>query len=136
VSLALVVAGEPNEDTGHEARSRSLPSRARTTTFAWCPKPDSPACSTIHVAFLAAPGEYDAWKEGLADRGVTLIDEIAWDSGVRSRPLGLRQGSTLSWVQPYSSVSQVRPEIVPPHTSSATLLTPLRRSGDVLRSQA
>jgi catechol 2,3-dioxygenase-like lactoylglutathione lyase family enzyme len=36
------------------------------------------------VAFLAAPGEYDAWKERLADRGVTVIDEIAWDSGVRS----------------------------------------------------
>jgi hypothetical protein len=32
----------------------------------------------------AAPGEYDAWKERLADRGVTLIDEIAGDSGVRS----------------------------------------------------
>jgi catechol 2,3-dioxygenase-like lactoylglutathione lyase family enzyme len=52
--------------------------------LASCPKSDSPACSTIHVAFLAAPGEYDAWKERLADRGVTVIDEIAWDSGVRS----------------------------------------------------
>ena len=42
------------------------------------------ASGSIHAAFLAAPGEYDAWKERLADRGVTLINEIAWDSGVRS----------------------------------------------------
>jgi len=46
--------------------------------------PPHGASGSIHVAFLAAPGEYDAWKERLADRGVTLIDEIAWDSGVRS----------------------------------------------------
>jgi catechol 2,3-dioxygenase-like lactoylglutathione lyase family enzyme len=46
--------------------------------------PPHGACGSIHAGFLAAPGEYDAWKERLADRGVTLIDEIAWDSGVRS----------------------------------------------------
>jgi catechol 2,3-dioxygenase-like lactoylglutathione lyase family enzyme len=46
--------------------------------------PPHGACGSIHAAFLAAPGEYDAWKERLADRGVTLLDEIAWDSGVRS----------------------------------------------------
>ena len=28
--------------------------------------------------FLAAPGDYDAWKQRLADRAVALIDEIAW----------------------------------------------------------
>ncbi len=42
------------------------------------------ASGSIHTAFLAAPGEYDAWKERLAERDVTLIDEIAWESGVRS----------------------------------------------------
>ncbi len=42
------------------------------------------ASGSVHAAFLAAPGEYGPWKERLADRGVTLIDEIAWDSGVRS----------------------------------------------------
>ena len=42
------------------------------------------ASGSIHTAFLAAPGEYDAWKKRLADREVTLIDEIAWESGVRS----------------------------------------------------
>jgi catechol 2,3-dioxygenase-like lactoylglutathione lyase family enzyme len=46
--------------------------------------PPHGASGSIHAAFLAAPDEYEAWKERLADRGVTLIDEIAWDSGVRS----------------------------------------------------
>lgn len=46
--------------------------------------PPHGASGSIHAAFLAAPGEYEAWKERLADQGVTLIDEIAWDSGVRS----------------------------------------------------
>ena len=46
--------------------------------------PPHGASGSIHTAFLAAPGEYDAWKERLADRGVTLIDEIEWDSGMRS----------------------------------------------------
>ena len=42
------------------------------------------ASGSIHTAFLASAGEYDAWKERLVDRDVTLIDEIAWESGVRS----------------------------------------------------
>jgi catechol 2,3-dioxygenase-like lactoylglutathione lyase family enzyme len=46
--------------------------------------PPHGASGSIHAAFLAAPGEYEAWKERLAERGVRLIDEIAWDSGVRS----------------------------------------------------
>jgi len=46
--------------------------------------PPHGASGSIHAAFLAASGEYDAWKERLANRGVTLIDEIAWDSGIRS----------------------------------------------------
>src|ERR1700730_8091776 len=46
--------------------------------------PPHGASGSIPAAFLAAPGEYEAWKQRLADRGVTLIDEIAWDSGVRS----------------------------------------------------
>jgi catechol 2,3-dioxygenase-like lactoylglutathione lyase family enzyme len=46
--------------------------------------PPHGASGSIHTAFLAAAGEYDDWKERLADRGVTLIDEIAWDDGVRS----------------------------------------------------
>src|SRR6266851_1507835 len=46
--------------------------------------PSHGASGSIHTAFPAAPCEYDAWRERLADRDVTLIDEIAWDRGVRS----------------------------------------------------
>jgi len=46
--------------------------------------PPHGAFGSIHAAFLAAPGEYDDWKMRLADRGVGLIDESAWDGGVRS----------------------------------------------------
>ncbi len=46
--------------------------------------PPHGAFGSIHAAFLAAPGEYDNWKMRLADRGVGLIDESAWDGGVRS----------------------------------------------------
>ena len=46
--------------------------------------PPHGASGSIHAAFLAAPDEYDAWKQRLTDRGVTLIDEIEWDRGVRS----------------------------------------------------
>ena len=46
--------------------------------------PPHGASGSIHTAFLAAPGEYDARKQRLADRDLTLIDEIAWGSGVRS----------------------------------------------------
>jgi hypothetical protein len=53
--------------------------RERSSTQAEPPPPG--ASGSIHAAFLAAPGEYDAWKQRLDDRGVTLIDEIAWDRG-------------------------------------------------------
>jgi catechol 2,3-dioxygenase-like lactoylglutathione lyase family enzyme len=46
--------------------------------------PPHGASGPVHTAFLAAPGEYQAWKERLADGGVTLIDEIAWEGGPRS----------------------------------------------------
>jgi len=42
------------------------------------------ASGSIHAAFLAAADEYDAWKQRLTDRGLTLIDETEWDRGVRS----------------------------------------------------
>jgi catechol 2,3-dioxygenase-like lactoylglutathione lyase family enzyme len=46
--------------------------------------PPHGASGSIHAAFLAAPDQYDAWKQRLADRGVTLIEEIAWGCGARS----------------------------------------------------
>lgn len=56
--------------------------RERSSTQA--EPPPHGASGSIHTAFLAAPGDYDAWKQRLADRAVALIDEIAWDSGIRS----------------------------------------------------
>src|SRR5688572_12880419 len=37
-----------------------------------------------HVGFLAADGEYEAWKERLAAARVPVIQELTWDSGNRS----------------------------------------------------
>jgi len=56
--------------------------RARSSTQE--EPPPHGASGSIHAAFLAAPDEYDAWKQRLTDRGVTLIDEIDWVRGVRS----------------------------------------------------
>jgi hypothetical protein len=44
----------------------------REQTSAQEEPPPHGASGSIHTAFLAAPGEYEAWKERLADRGVTL----------------------------------------------------------------
>jgi catechol 2,3-dioxygenase-like lactoylglutathione lyase family enzyme len=38
----------------------------------------------VHTCFLAAPGEYERWKEQVAARGVEITKEIQWDSGPRS----------------------------------------------------
>jgi len=38
----------------------------------------------VHTCFLAAPGEYEAWKARLAEEGVELTQEIEWPSGPRS----------------------------------------------------
>jgi catechol 2,3-dioxygenase-like lactoylglutathione lyase family enzyme len=37
-----------------------------------------------HVGFVAADGEYDAWKEHLAAAGVPAIQELTWDRDRRS----------------------------------------------------
>jgi catechol 2,3-dioxygenase-like lactoylglutathione lyase family enzyme len=38
----------------------------------------------VHTCFLAAPGEYERWKERLGTHGVAVSEEIEWDSGPRS----------------------------------------------------
>ena len=38
----------------------------------------------VHVCFLAAPEEYDRWKEKLMDDGVEIVEEIDWRQGPRS----------------------------------------------------
>ena len=38
----------------------------------------------VHTCFLASPGEYERWKERLAEHGVEITQEIEWPSGPRS----------------------------------------------------
>jgi catechol 2,3-dioxygenase-like lactoylglutathione lyase family enzyme len=38
----------------------------------------------VHTCFLAAPGDYERWKERLADHGIEITQEIEWPSGPRS----------------------------------------------------
>lgn len=38
----------------------------------------------VHTCFLAAPGEYEGWKDRLAAEGVEIPKEIKWGSGPRS----------------------------------------------------
>ena len=38
----------------------------------------------VHTCFLAAAGEYDGWKDRLAEKGVEITQEIDWPSGPRS----------------------------------------------------
>jgi catechol 2,3-dioxygenase-like lactoylglutathione lyase family enzyme len=49
---------------------------------------DSPpahgASGRVHTCFLAAEGEYEAWKEHLEANGVEITQEIEWPSGPRS----------------------------------------------------
>jgi catechol 2,3-dioxygenase-like lactoylglutathione lyase family enzyme len=37
-----------------------------------------------HAGFAAAPGEYDAWREHLAARGIDTIQELTWENDLRS----------------------------------------------------
>lgn len=38
----------------------------------------------VHTCFLAAPGDYERWKDRLAGEGVEITQEIEWPSGPRS----------------------------------------------------
>jgi catechol 2,3-dioxygenase-like lactoylglutathione lyase family enzyme len=37
-----------------------------------------------HVGFVAAPGEYEAWREHVEARGIPAIKELTWKNGIRS----------------------------------------------------
>lgn len=49
---------------------------------------DSPpphgAVGPMHTCFLAAPGDYDRWKDDLTAKGVEIVEELEWDRGLRS----------------------------------------------------
>jgi catechol 2,3-dioxygenase-like lactoylglutathione lyase family enzyme len=38
----------------------------------------------VHTCFLAAPGDYERWKQDLSAKGVEIVQEIEWPSGLRS----------------------------------------------------
>jgi catechol 2,3-dioxygenase-like lactoylglutathione lyase family enzyme len=38
----------------------------------------------VHTCLLAAPEEYERWKEALRDKGVEIVQEIDWRQGPRS----------------------------------------------------
>jgi catechol 2,3-dioxygenase-like lactoylglutathione lyase family enzyme len=46
--------------------------------------PPHGATGPVHTCFLAAPGDYERWKEDLTASGVEIVNETTWDSGPRS----------------------------------------------------
>lgn len=56
--------------------------RDRSAVQDW--PPAHGATGPVHTCFLAAPGEYERWKEELTAKGVEIVDETTWDSGPRS----------------------------------------------------
>jgi catechol 2,3-dioxygenase-like lactoylglutathione lyase family enzyme len=38
----------------------------------------------VHTCFVAAPGEYERWKDELSAKGVEIVQEIDWRDGPRS----------------------------------------------------
>jgi catechol 2,3-dioxygenase-like lactoylglutathione lyase family enzyme len=46
--------------------------------------PPHGATGPVHTCFLAAPGDYERWKDELTAKGVEIVDETEWDSGPRS----------------------------------------------------
>ena len=46
--------------------------------------PPHGATGPVHTCFLAAPGEYESWKEHIESSGVEIVNETEWDSDLRS----------------------------------------------------
>jgi catechol 2,3-dioxygenase-like lactoylglutathione lyase family enzyme len=46
--------------------------------------PPHGATGPVHTCFLAAPGDYERWKDDLTTKGVEIVDETEWDEGRRS----------------------------------------------------
>ena len=56
--------------------------RDRSSVQDW--PPPHGAAGPGHTCFLAADGEYDAWRERIEAHGVEITNETTWDSGTRS----------------------------------------------------
>jgi catechol 2,3-dioxygenase-like lactoylglutathione lyase family enzyme len=48
------------------------------------PPPHGAPDARVHTCFLAAPGDYERWKDELRAKGVEIVQEIEWPSGPRS----------------------------------------------------
>jgi catechol 2,3-dioxygenase-like lactoylglutathione lyase family enzyme len=48
------------------------------------PPPHGARDARVHTCFLAAPDEYERWKDRLVENGVEIVQEIDWPSGPRS----------------------------------------------------
>lgn len=48
------------------------------------PPPHGAPGARVHTCFLAAPGDYEAWKQKVAGAGVEIIQEIEWPDRPRS----------------------------------------------------
>lgn len=48
------------------------------------PPPHGAPDARVHTCFLAAPADYERWKARLGDEGVEIVQEIEWESGLRS----------------------------------------------------
>ena len=48
------------------------------------PPPHGAPGSRVHTCFLAAPGDYELWKERLTRHDVAITQEIEWPGGTRS----------------------------------------------------
>jgi catechol 2,3-dioxygenase-like lactoylglutathione lyase family enzyme len=46
--------------------------------------PPHGATGSVHTCFLAAPGDYERWREELQAKGVEIVKEIEWERGARS----------------------------------------------------
>jgi catechol 2,3-dioxygenase-like lactoylglutathione lyase family enzyme len=46
--------------------------------------PPHGATGPVHTCFLAAPGDYERWREELQTKGVEIVKEIEWERGTRS----------------------------------------------------
>jgi catechol 2,3-dioxygenase-like lactoylglutathione lyase family enzyme len=42
------------------------------------------AAGPVHTCFLAAPGDYERWREELQAKEVEIVKEIEWERGTRS----------------------------------------------------
>jgi catechol 2,3-dioxygenase-like lactoylglutathione lyase family enzyme len=46
--------------------------------------PPHGATGPVHTCFVAAPGDYESWREELQAKGVEIVKEIEWERGARS----------------------------------------------------